>query len=256
MRKFRHIKTGKELSVKKSSVNKKEALIFGDWEIPMWVIENSNEWEEVIERDYDILKFKDTFTGNVFEGNEEYGYSPNNERTYVLSLEDMLSKGRCVDSGDIIITKVKRLFGGEIFTIGDFVKETITGQCKGWEIKEFSLKDSRCFSCGVNINNIKKLKEVLLTTEDGVDIFVGDECYAVSDDFDLLFTSYTPKDYEKKGKVRAFSTKEAAEKYIVVNKPCLSYKEVEDMYREDRFGWLSRLEKLIMLRKVNCYEKY
>lgn len=54
------------------------------------------------------------------------------------------------------IFSVRRLSDNEVFSVGDNVYETIT---KGgeWIIKEFSLKDTRCFSCGVNINYIQKV---------------------------------------------------------------------------------------------------
>lgn len=54
------------------------------------------------------------------------------------------------------IYSVKRKIDGEIFTIGDNVYETVTGKKDSWTIKEFSLKDTRCFSCGINIMNFEK----------------------------------------------------------------------------------------------------
>ena len=234
MRKFRHIKTRKELTVKKSGINKKEALIFGDWELPMWVVEKSNEWEEVIERGYDILKFKDTFTGNVFEGNEEYGYSPNNERIYVLSLKNMSSEGRCVESGDIIITKVKRLSDGVEFSIGDLVTY-IDANWKNVTIKEFfDSNDSYVrFSTGGSqrLENIKHAKKPLLTTEDGFDLYEGDKVWGVIGDVWKPFYQYiTAKKAREKWTHGKFSTKEAAEDYILYNRRLLSLNDVFKVY--------------------------
>lgn len=57
---------------------------------------------------------------------------------------------------DKTINSVKRLSDNVVFQVGDDVYENITGRLSAWTIKEFSLKDERCFSCGVNINNIEK----------------------------------------------------------------------------------------------------
>lgn len=63
----------------------------------------------------------------------------------------------------------------------------------------------------------------LFTTVDGKDIFIGDSVYAVSDDFQLLYTSYAD---ESDRTIRSFSTKVAAEKYIEQNKPKYSEKDI------------------------------
>ena len=147
------------------------------------------------------------------------------------------------------IRSVKRLSDSEVFTVGDFVKETITGQCKGWEIKEFSLKDSRCFSCGVNINNIEKLKEVLFTTEDGVDIFEGDTYYVANIKSWQCYKHYANIDGNT-GLDKYFSTKEAAEEYILMNKPCLSINNVLHCIPKLSPRLLSIIKGYVNLKKI------
>lgn len=75
------------------------------------------------------------------------------------------------------IHSVKRLSDGEVFSIDDYVIEKITGKNEDWIIKEFSLKDTRCFSCGMNINNIEKsdlFKKPLLSLNDILDAWNTD----------------------------------------------------------------------------------
>lgn len=78
-------------------------------------------WEEVYESNFEILEFKDCNNGDTFKlnNNKCYSRSPNN--SYV-SLHNMLHVGRCVDDKSFIITKIKRLSDGEIFTIGNKIK--------------------------------------------------------------------------------------------------------------------------------------
>ena len=163
-----------------------------------------------IEKDYEILSFSKNLSTEVVKVSKI---------DLALSVEEFF-KNVCWN-----IHSVKRLSDGEIFTVGDFVKETVTGQCNSWEIKEFSLKDTRCFSCGVNINYIEKLRKVLFTTEDGVDIFEGDEFWYVTTKGFNLWTKTCDSmsggwavNAKKVGDI-PFSTKEAAEEYILMNKP-------------------------------------
>lgn len=62
------------------------------------------------------------------------------------------------------IHSVLRKSDNATFTVGDKVVETITGKCDGWNIKQFTIKDTRCFAEGVNINNIKKQSETQTTS--------------------------------------------------------------------------------------------
>ena len=186
-------------------------------------------WKEIIEKDYEILSFR----GRRFK-EDIWKLLPNGDYNYgIINIDGNYknwSKDMCLKALDI--HSIKRLSDSEVFTIGDFVKETVTGQCKGWEIKEFSLKDTRCFSCGVNINNIiKHAKTALFKTFDGVDIFKGDEFYIITTSFNdknkqnsckQIATDY----YKGYNEPPSFSTKEKAEKHILMNKPCLSINDV------------------------------
>ena len=71
----------------------------------------------------------------------------------------------------------------------------------------------------------EKHKTPILTTEDGVNIFQGDMLWNVGTNYNLNDYKITNNKYElvflKEGS-KQFSTKESAEKYILMNKPVLS----------------------------------
>lgn len=78
------------------------------------------------------------------------------------------------------------------------------------------------------------VKEPLFTTEDGVDIYEGDEYW-------VIFIYYEPKrligvstiKYTKEGKKR-FSTKEKAQEYLDLNKPQYSKQDIMDAIRNGK----------------------
>jgi hypothetical protein len=77
----------------------------------------------------------------------------------------------------------------------------------------------------------------LFTTEDGVDVFleIGQEFFTIGDNWTLSKTKITENnlgfDFVKYNSYmrKIFSTKEAAEEFIVENKPCLSYNEITNI---------------------------
>ena len=216
---------------------------------PKKIVENYPEfWEEVVEKDYEILSLarlcsiKPTITDVSDYGD---GY-----------IEALL---KCDKSR---IHSVKRN-DGEIFTIGD--KIFPNNKIYKFELKNDILKIWHCdisFSTPIiegpsgqpgncswieGINNIKKIKKPLFTTEDGVDIFEGDIYYRATDSSGNHFKlgTLTPiytngyemylQNYSKQEQLnhKHFSTKEKAEEYILYNKHCLSlndiFKDVEEM---------------------------
>ena len=68
-------------------------------------------------------------------------------------------------------------------------------------------------------------KPVLFTTEDGVEIKEGDDYFFIDAGWDIRATA---ENYNWVGSIKAisFSTKSAAELYILKNKPCLSFNEI------------------------------
>lgn len=78
------------------------------------------------------------------------------------------------------------------------------------------------------LKHLKHAKKPLFTTKDGVEVFEGDKYYFIQgNNFDLEDTTAIDNKYlNPRGFVKRFSTKQAAEDYILMNKPCLSMKEV------------------------------
>ena len=68
-------------------------------------------------------------------------------------------------------------------------------------------------------------KPVLFTTEDGVEIKEGDDYFFIDAGWDIRATA---ENYNWVGSIKAksFSTKSAAELYVLKNKPCLSFNEI------------------------------
>jgi hypothetical protein len=86
-------------------------------------------------------------------------------------------------------------------------------------------------SINSKLNDAIKLKQPLFTTEDGVDIFEDDIFWNVGTTYNLNDYQITNNKYELvflKDGSKQFSTKEKAEKYILMNKPCLSLQDLLD----------------------------
>lgn len=189
-------------------------------------------WQEIVEKEYEILSFKFDNKILYFDKIENYFiYQPFDG--YKHRTLDFLLK----NSNTYKIHSVKRLSDGEIFTVGDYVKlHTHLNPCSidGFYIKNnFLMVTTRESSCGNYLKDCKKVKQPLFTTEDGVEIFEGDEYFRVwnnKGDFKLdSYKCFATKEYRfdiVSKKTPHFSTKKAAEEYILLNKPCLSIKEI------------------------------
>jgi hypothetical protein len=198
------------------------------WILKKHVDNNPEYWEEKIEKDYEILSF-----GYIGYSEEKSPYTVLNKQIkgdyhlgYLSFTEEMLlQRNQC------FIHSVKRLSDGEIFTIGDicypintnYNKHPIT---KFWfDIPGQLRVDSENYS--ITIKTIIKAKKPLFTTDDGKEIFEDDNYWIVTDRFynvDIV-KSCTPYRVKKSG-IHYFSTKEAAEEYVLLNKPCLSALDV------------------------------
>lgn len=209
---------------------------------------NSKYWEEVIKKDYEILSFICNQNYNkLIKG--EIIYKQDYNTFEGVSIYD--NKTRIVSQvcNEILLTyphwsihSVKRLSDGEIFTIGDKVFSVYIN----YTINKINIVNNKCMinalydtndpngsRLNYNLNNLKKSKKPLFTTEDGVDIFEGDEYYY------FRFHSWTfdkaraNQEFHSQDKLSSnslyFSTKEKVEEYILMNKPVLSLKDVENI---------------------------
>ena len=139
------------------------------------------------------------------------------------------------------IHSVKRLSDSEIFTIGDKVigyNNSITKIKTIDLVGEVSLNIGTDKHEGFSLKNLKKAKQPLFTTEDGVDIFEGDNLYSIDNMLNirkhLLFNARYDDNTLLNNRIffnsdyKHFSTKEKAEEYILMNKPYLSLSDVWD----------------------------
>lgn len=173
-------------------------------------IENQPEfYEEVIEQDYEILSFR-------FKDYKIITIAKKDEIQMRLS-------NSCEE-----IYSVFRKSDGEVFTIGDKVSPSLFEKKTSFIIDELKIiGNTICIRGDKNqssLEYIHHIKTKLFTTEDGVDIFEDNKCYFVNRFFDI--TETIGNIYYDKQNLKYFSTKEKAEEYIIMNKPCLSLNDI------------------------------
>lgn len=125
------------------------------------------------------------------------------------------------------ILSVKRLSDGEVFTVGDKVKVTDFGSIKNidgitYENGNTSLKEGAWISYNTgmsHLDGVKKVKQPIFLTHDGEDIFDGDKVWYVNKEnfyYDYIITHSEVKFYSDLNAY--FLTREEAEDYIKKNK--------------------------------------
>jgi hypothetical protein len=120
-----------------------------------------------------------------------------------------------------------------------------------------AVNKSYCEYKGPNIDILTRtepVKKPLFTTEDGVDIFEDDDCYIIHNWFPLKTKAFSNDCGNTKTAYKfVFSTKEAAEEYILMNKPCLSINDVLSMNQwnltETKTSTTNKLKKLVKSKK-------
>ena len=185
-------------------------------------------WELVVEKDYEILSLVHKEQNRILLAKDA---------NIDIFLECKL------DYNYWSIHSVKRLSDGEIFTIGDIIDTRVDNKYKqeileiNLGINDLLLKDKLIFKTksGYVVSHIAvKVKQKLFTTEDGVDIFdyskdhfyyVKKESFKLCENLKVTNPNVTFK-YEPE-KELYFSTKEKAEEYILLNKPCLSINDLK-----------------------------
>ena len=222
---------------------------------------NWNEYyQEVVEKDYEILSYIHNGSKHIWKKDpkfETYFYI-NQGLNPCTRLEDILKYPKIY-----LIHSVKRK-DGEIFTIGDkvfseYVNYTINKICivndKCMVSALYDINNPNGSRLHYNLNNLKKHKQPLFTTEDGVDIFEGDKYFICTASLSNCINNegIVSKFFKPNPNYKYFSTKEKAEEYILMNKPCLSLKEIYDL--TDKNSGLyneSDLEKLVKQKLKSC----
>lgn len=231
MKKYKHKKTGNIAFLENPfyRLEQNSAAI-----IPKYLIENSNDWEEVIEKDFEILKL--SLRGDVKA-------VVDNKVCHTYSSITLISVEKALEI-DYKIHSVHRKSDGEVFTIEDKVKLYHHNQ-DAQKITNFELVNNQiklnfeCKQCTVLLQNAKKeiVKTPLFTSADGFQIFNNNKYFELYD-----FNGYNERiseriavkdgdeDYNCGQAKWYFSTKEAAENYRILNKPCLSINDIATIY--------------------------
>ena len=202
--------------------------------------EDKKEWEII------SLKWKSGIGGFIFKSNLPWSIG----FTTCKTLEECLKK-----ADNLEIYCVKRLSDGIDLKIGD---NTDFGEINSFEVRKDGLMLVKSECCqksllqSVLCHHLKELdsvvleKSLLFTTEDGVNIYQGDVFYTVNYKTFVLTNqksiaiSSINKEQAKINGYLWFSNKEKAEEYILMNKPCLSIKDIKDI----GYGWKSPLQDL------------
>lgn len=196
-------------------------------------------WEEIIDKDYEILSFyykniagkDDSYVDPTYlwyetsKGNDKW--SRMGHITHPYNTDEILQHP------NYGIHSVKRLSDGEIFTIGD--KVDINDHWKGLKIESFELNEKGNRVMFVFLNTRYKLedikiKQLLFKTEDHVAVFKGDIIHIVTSWLEYSSITAGEKTLLLFPNRKMFSTKEAAEEYILMNKPCLCIKEIAPIF--------------------------
>jgi len=230
MKTFKHKKTG-EIATYKDGVLKSSGFC-----VEIGTEPSSEFWEEVIEKNYEILKI----SGYTLRDNGKYSHHKSQSKIGVITAEKLLSSDRY----SYYIKTVKRLSDGEIFTVGDKIMYNETPlkikkifiDSKNYKLRIISENyRSQAPVIFFGINYLIKYKQPFFTTEDGVDIYEGDTIFSVESSLNEINLKVAGN-YKKSTKNhpvkhwynddKYFSTKEKAEEYILMNKPCLSINDV------------------------------
>ena len=176
-------------------------------------------WQPVVEKNYEILslvsseKHPQHKKGSKFLHNKDYKF----KNMYPTEFWDIYS--------------VKRISDNKIFTIGDFYEDLIIE-------KMFMSVDDNILT-----TYKPKIKKPIFKTEDGVDIFKGDKYWKVNNYLNLSNRQKATGSTSDLNPAKYFSTKEKAEEYILMNKPCLSLNDIENAMDQTSYLISSKLNK-------------
>lgn len=190
-------------------------------------------WEEVVEKDYEILSYIQNISNRIYFKDKEGFFVSDNGWSLSEPVES---------HSNISIHSVKRLSDSQVFTVGDRVY--LPKSNDNYTIKNFTINTQNTLMVSLiglfynaDLTYIEKFKQPLFRTEDGVDIFEGDKVYYCNKDYKLYNSKADTKFHNGENKnYKYFSTKETAEKYILENKPCLSIKDVLKLDEEINNG--------------------
>jgi hypothetical protein len=147
------------------------------------------------------------------------------------------------------IKSVKRISDGEVFSLGD---EVVFGGYVNFKITsiEISNRYNGVVICNeateYNINHIEKVKQSLFKTEDGESVYKGGSYYWVNVTYESYWSVICQHeaicDANTAG-VKTFSTKEAAQNWVLLNKPVLSVNDIREWLYQFQLDGIEELAK-------------
>ena len=201
-------------------------------------VENNPEfWEKVVEKDYEILSFI-AKTGDVSTRKKDGKFSAYGLMGYYAETVYLLSRDYCIHS-------IKRLSDRAIFSIGESINTNFSYGDFTNTIDSFTLDSNNKliittfikgkYNTGkhpVRLKNLKKIKTPLFKTEDGVDIYEGMEVIVIHPTTLNIIVGSKTIEYSSYKNWLKFSTKEAAEEFILMNKPCLCLNDIQHLLKD------------------------
>lgn len=203
----------------KSSTNNDNCYVFGGSEGY-----HRADCPNAVKKDWEITAYR-TVTSNHI-------YYKQDDGTFFCIENDRSLFEKYFIPNTAIIYIVKRLSDGAYFTIGD---KTFSHCGPPKKIKSFRVLECNIIvefeNAGTDWQYLSELKHptCLFTTEDGKDLFEGDNYLCVRKDSFYSTQGFISSVFKPNADYIYFSTKEAVDRYILQNKPCLSLKEIDDI---------------------------
>lgn len=189
--------------------------------LPADVENNPEFFEEIVEKEYEVLSLKaDECPEFTFVLRENGLYSTKGKGSQTL--ESLLHFSWKINS-------IRRLSDNEVFSIGDLVIDKKLGMKIPKKITKIRvIGDAIAINGGefqTALDRIEKAKPVLFITEDNVEVFEGEDYLAI-DPKDLSIVLSVADQESLNSSWLKFSSKEKAQEWIVLNKPVLSINDV------------------------------
>lgn len=187
-------------------------------------------------KDWEIVSIKGQETNTVYTKKENNTWVNSNNNGFIHDYNKDDGSSGCY------IYSVRRLSDNEVFTVGEEVEfcgnDNFTSSVYIGVIKSINKAVSENELCFIIedidgelnskfIRNIRHRKTPLFKTEDGKDIYEGDEYWFVPDSLkDAYINTASKTNFAGKSGHKYFSTAELALEYILLNKPCFSISDV------------------------------
>jgi hypothetical protein len=227
MKKYKHIKTG-HIAIETHSGKNYKVFYPQSYTIPKWMIDESKEWIEFIERNFEVQTIKHKDSNYLLTRHGDNFFLPK----MLLGTDEktLISDGH-------IIHSVKRLSDGVVFTLGDTVKYNgiSSSISEAFVIDNFFIRnDNRILLRKKNnticeyidmVDMIEKIEYLFITT-DGVEIYKDDVYYTINYKNEIISLKGTNN---RVNNLKTFSTNALAQTYRIFNSKNLSITDVQNV---------------------------